>query len=121
MKRFFTAVAAIAALSFVGCVYDGLTGTTWECATTYSEYDSESETLKFESFGKVKYIITEFEEGEAADTKEIYGTYSFSKPEVEITFNIDGTKLTDHFIVDGDELQMIDKEDGRVLYVFKKQ
>ncbi len=127
MKKFFLALAAVAATAFVGCSKDddnnqstGLVGTSW----TYSEsYPSSSltETLQFQSGGVVIWSGEYTESGYGTERYSDVGSYTYEASVVTIRIALDDKYGADVYTgkVEGKNLVLYEA-DGSVYGTFRK-
>ena len=127
MKNLFLALAAVAAIAFVGCSKDddnnkstGLVGTSW----TYSEsYPSSSltETLQFQSGGVVIWSGQYTESGYGTEKYSDVGSYTYEASEVTIRIVQDDNYGADVYTgkVEGNTLVLYEM-DGSVYGTFRK-
>lgn len=125
MKKFFLALAAIAAIAFVGCSddddnkSDGLAGTSWTYTESYS-LETITETLQFQSGGVVIWS-GKFTDSYGTENYSDIGSYIYEEPNVTIRIVIDEDYGTEVYTgnVEGNTLRLHD-EDGDS-YTFTKK
>ncbi len=117
MKKIFLALAAIAAIAFVGCSddddnnnkSDGLAGTSWTYTESYS-LETITETLQFQSGG---VVIWSGKVTDSYGTENYFdtGSYIYEEPNVTIRIVIDEDYGTEVYTgkVEGKTLRLHDE------------
>lgn len=126
MKKFFFALAAVAARAFVGCSDDddkggnGLAGTTWECYESNSSGGYLRDTFAFKKNGTVTWSESWSEYGEQG-SDVINGTYTYSAP--NLTMQFPGEKGGFNFTgtVKGNSIDLYDADDDYFYGTFTKK
>ena len=113
MKNFLFALTLILPmLAFTACggdddepESDELVGTTWVSTDDDPEFDYYlTETISFKKGSKCIYSVYEKEDGKVLTDASANGTYTYSKPIVNVTLTHGGETVSQNFTISGNKM-----------------